>query len=380
MTDTRAEFEVVVPRLNSVDDNYILTSWLIGDGTVVTSGMPLVTIESSKAASELDAPVDGVVRHRVAEGSECAIGEVIAIVERTGSGARPEPVVAAADPPAARAGSAEPVITAPARRLAATHNISHDRLRELDLPVIRETDVAALIGAAENRAPLTRLSPNQIAVGAAVAKSHREIPTAYAAVAVRVDAAQAAAVQHSRAVKALVGITELTVRAIARQKAAFPHFFASLADATSLRISETADIGVTMDVEHGLFVPVVRNAAALAPAELARELMRLRRKAAEGTLTAADLEQPSIVLALNNAHGVTSAVPIVFPGTTACVSLSAARRRVELDENGTVIAISEVEISVSYDHRVVNGLEAGAFLASIRGALDDPQTLLRAEA
>lgn len=385
MTDLKSGLEITVPRLNSVDDTYLLTAWLVESGAAVTSGQPLATLESSKAAVDLEAPADGFVRCAAAVGSDCAVGDVIAVIEPeagapepnapAGTGAIPGPRAGTGAPPAA-SGADEPVLTAPARRLAEAHAITPDRLAALGLSVIREADVAALLDTLERPGRSVRMSPNQIAVRAAVEKSHREIPAAYAAVAVRLDAAQAAAVQHSRAAKTLIGVTELTVRAIARQLADHPHLFARLAPDDTLHIPETADVGVTMDAERGLFVPVVRDAAALAPADLARELMRLRRQAADGTLSAADLERPAIVLALNNADGVVSAVPLVFPGTTATVSLSAARHRLDLGADETVVRVSEAEVSVAYDHRVVNGRQAGAFLAAIRRALEDPHTLL----
>lgn len=385
MTDLKSRLEITVPRLNSVDDTYLLTAWLVQTGAPVTSGQPLATLESSKAAVDLEAPADGFVRCTTAAGSDCAVGDVIAVIEQEADvpepdapaepGAIPAPAPGTSGSPVA-SGAGEPVLTAPARRLAEAHAIAPGQLAALGLRVIREADVAALLDTLGRRSRSVRMSPNQIAVRGAVEKSHREIPAAYAAVAVRMDAVQAAAVQHSRAARTLIGVTELTVRAIARQLAHHPHFFARLEPDHVLHIPETADVGVTMDVEHGLFVPVVRDAAALAPADLAREVMRLRRKAADGALSAADLERPAIVLALNNADEVTSAVPLIFPGTTATVSLSAARRRIDLGADDTVIRVSEAEVSVAYDHRVVNGRQAGAFLAAIRCALEDPHTLL----
>ncbi len=74
--------EVIVPKLNNNDTEYILLSWLIQDGKNVERDQAIAEVETSKAVEELSATVAGVLRHRVGEGVECRPGDIIAVLER----------------------------------------------------------------------------------------------------------------------------------------------------------------------------------------------------------------------------------------------------------------------------------------------------------
>jgi 2-oxoglutarate dehydrogenase E2 component (dihydrolipoamide succinyltransferase) len=376
--------EIAVPRLNSVDDSYLLLEWLVADGTAVESGQPVAVVETSKAAADIEAAADGVLRHRLAAGKECLVGQVLAVIgtaadgEVVGGGG--SVAGGAADVRAQTADGGELVVSDRARRLIEQHGITAEQLLATGRSVIREADVLALVDAVGRAdevgsAEVVELSANQSAVRAAVEKSHREIPAAYAGLSVDVDAALAYAQAQSRAVRAMVGITEIVVRALALQRPFFPLMFATLTADGSLRIPPVADVGITMDAGAGLFVPVLRDVAAQPLAGLAAELMRIRRKAMTGRFTADELACPNIVVALNNANSIALAVPIVFPGNVACLSLTAPQRVVELNDSGGVHAVQRIHLGLSYDHRVVNGREAGLFLAALKEAIEEPELL-----
>jgi 2-oxoglutarate dehydrogenase E2 component (dihydrolipoamide succinyltransferase) len=359
---------VVVPRLNSVDDSYVLLEWLVPDGAPVAAGQPIAVVETTKTAVDIVADRDGALVHLVAAPSECRFGDHLATID-------PGPPTGAAPmrrhaPPA---GSHGPVrITDRARQLAETLSIEPAELAATGLTVIRERDLLALAAARTASAPPgLPLSRPQMAVSAAVQRSHREIPAAYAGLFADVDAASAFAQRESRASRCLIGHTEILVYAIARQFTAFPHLFGTLCDDNVIQLPGTADVGVTLDLGAGLFVPVLRDVAEATHADLGRQLMRLRRAAMTGTFTAADLGRPGIVLALNGAVDV--AVPIVLPPNVVCVSLSRPQRTLDLDDNGVVRVVHRVHLGMSYDHRVVNGREAGLFLRAVKAAVEAPE-------
>lgn len=450
--------EITVPRLNSVDDRYVVLEWLVQDGAAVTSGQPVAVLETSKAAAEIDAVADGVLYQRVAVGAECAVGQALAAIHPPTHAPVPTDALAPTDAPVrtdplaptdAPASTCAPVptdpsdlsdapvpnrallpaqadtdaaldaappflLTEPARRAAERHGVTRDQLASLGRSTLRESDVTALVQARDaaqppsdvapppvsaahspgDAAPLldgsvrVTLSRNQIAVRAAVEKSHREIPAAYAGVDVQVDAALELARQQSRATRSMTGLTELVVLAVARQRAQFPEMFATPGAGNTLRLPATADIGTTMDTGTtmgtgatmgtggGLFVPVLRDVESLSLLEVARGLMALRRRTMAGTLGAEDLNGPGIVVALNNSSGVRMALPVVFPGNVACLSLCAPQPALELTPEGQVRAVQQVHLGLAYDHRFVNGLAAGRFLAALRQAIEDPRPLV----
>jgi 2-oxoglutarate dehydrogenase E2 component (dihydrolipoamide succinyltransferase) len=368
--DSETDVAVAVPRLNSVDDGYILVEWLVADGEPVAAGEALVVLETSKATADVEAPAAGLVSHRLRVGAECRIGQTMAVIQH---GARSAPSLGT--PPDAGADGADPPelwVTEKARRLADRHGVTDAELRAGGRSMVREGDVLAIL--AERNAGDTTgavpLSPGQAAVKTVVEKSHREIPSAYAGLTVRADAAIRFAEKHSRETRTLIGITELVVRAVARQHETFPRFFGRLTDDGSALMPAPADVGITMDLGQGLYVPVVRDVGALPLADLARTAMRLRRKAIAGEFLAEDLDRPGIVVALNNTGPISVAVPIVFPGTVACVSVCSIQNGLELDPAGQLRAVQTFHLGLAYDHRVINGREAGLFLHALQHAIE----------
>ncbi|MEV4140097.1 2-oxo acid dehydrogenase subunit E2 [Dactylosporangium sp. NPDC049742] len=358
--------EIRVPQLNANDVTYTLVEWLVEPGGPVAAGDPVATVETSKAAEELPSPADGVVQHLLAAGAECAVGAVIGRV----APALPAHTAAAATV------QDEQIITEPARRLIAERGIDPALVRALDTRVVRTADLAALLPpdpvASSAPAGAQALPPVQQAVVAVVTESHRSIPAAFVAVKVHLDNAIRRGQLLTREHKRMIGMPELLIAAIGAQLARHPGCFGAFEPPHHVRPAATADVGVTMDVGRGLHVPVVRDAAAAGIREIAERLMALRMTALRGTFRAGDLTGATIMLALHTDDDVTVAVPIVQPGTVCALSLAGRTTELDLDDAGTVVRRTVVQLGVAYDHRVVNGREAVELLRDLRDALQQP--------
>lgn len=362
--------EVVVPKLNNNDATYTLVEWLCEDGAPVRAGDPLVVIETSKAASELECEQDGVL-HRVAgELTECAHGETIARVFATDEERRSFLAAAAQEAPAPDG----LVITSSARELADSLGIDDERLLAIGKPVVRRADVESLAAPATDVHELPR---SQRGVAAVVTAAHRDIPAAFAAIRVEVDTALRAARAVSKRTGTLVGLPELVIMAIAARLPDFPLFFATPLDEGRVRLAATADVGVTVDVGTGLFVPVVRDAATRSVAEVADRMLDYRARALTGELDESDLTDANIMLSLHTDEDVVVAAPIVHPGQTCVVCLPGVQHELTLDDAGDLVTRRVVQLSICYDHRTVNGQDAVAFLKAVKEDLADPDHLLR---
>ncbi|GAA4061201.1 2-oxo acid dehydrogenase subunit E2 [Nonomuraea soli] len=371
MTDIR------VPRLNSNDADYLLVEWLAGDGREVKEGEPLVVVETSKTAEELESPASGFVRHAVAAGTTVTPGQVIADVTalpHAASAGVAAPARAFAEAPAADG----PVITEPARALMAEHGLTDEQVRGLDVPVVRRADIEGLLTAAPapalSAAPApaaaasgaVTLSRVQQAVGRAVALSHATIPAAYAVVRMDLGAALQRAARLTREVRRPVGLAELFVHAVAGLHPAFPLFFATL-DGDRALLAPAPRVGVTLDLGHGLFVPVVHDTSDLA--RIAVRLTELRLAAASGTFRAADLDGATIAVTLHTEAEVMLAIPFVFPGHACALAVTAPRPEAVVLPDGTIAARTIAHIGLAYDHRLINGREAASFLGALKEAL-----------
>ncbi|MET7948483.1 2-oxo acid dehydrogenase subunit E2 [Micromonospora sp. NPDC005324] len=395
--------DLVVPKLNNNDTTYVLIDWLAADGEEVRAGEPIAEVETSKAAEELLSDHTGVL-HRVTEvNQECAPGDVIGHV--FDSEAARQRFLASAGAPAGPVPDAHPggpVLTDSARELAAAHGLGDDELGALGKAVVRRTDVerlladrsaapavatepvvvaaAAALAAGDGPEPddprrVHALSRAQRAVAAVVTESHREVPAALAVIKVRVDAALTVARQLTRTTRTLVGLPELLVKAIGDLREEHQLLFAAPGDGSSVRLAEAAHVGVTIDVGTGLFIPVVRDVEELTCAEIAETLMDFRSRAGGTGFRAGELAGGTIVVSLHTDPDVVLAGPIVFPGQTCVVAIGGTQDELALDAAGQVVTRRFVNLSAVYDHRVVNGREAVAFLQAVKAALEAPDQL-----
>jgi 2-oxoglutarate dehydrogenase E2 component (dihydrolipoamide succinyltransferase) len=356
--------ELRIPTLNANDAGCTLVEWLVPDGQPVRAGQPVVVVETSKAAEELTSESAGFLRTLVPAGTECRFGQLIATLhEAAGDPAAPAP---ASDP------APGPLVTAAAGELLAVHGLSAAEIATATpgRRVLRREDVAAYLGGGT-----VPLSPAQQAVGAVVVESHRTVPAAFVAVRVPVDAALAAGRRLGRRHRCLIGLPELLVKAVAAQLADFPRCFATLLDRSTVRVPEAAHVGVTIDTGDGLHVPVLHRAGRLSWPELSTTLMGYRMASMRGGFRAGDLTGGNITVALHNDEDVVAAVPIVHPGQVCAVSLAGTQAVPGLDAGGTLLTERVATIGLAFDHRVVNGGDAVAFLRAVKGLLAAPDRL-----
>ncbi|WP_055590379.1 2-oxo acid dehydrogenase subunit E2, partial [Streptacidiphilus griseoplanus] len=284
--------ELLVPKLNNNDTDYVLIEWLVKDGDPVRAGDLVVVLETSKAAEEVEVDASGTLRHLVAEGDRCRPGQAIAQVEDGAEPTRPtvrEPDVKTAD---------GPLVTRPAQALIDELGITPGQIAALGVPVVRRADVEALAAAGDSGpadgAPGAPITGVQLGVARAVELSHRTIPAAYTVVRMDLGPALAHARQLTRTVRRPVGLAELFVQQVAALHTDFPRFFAAV-QGTTATLADTPHIGVTIDLGEGLYVPCVHDAAHRTTAEIATQLMKYRLAATTGSFRESDLTGANFV-------------------------------------------------------------------------------------
>ncbi|QLH25629.1 2-oxo acid dehydrogenase subunit E2 [Streptomyces sp. Rer75] len=378
---------VRIPKFNSNDAAYLLLEWLAEDGEEVTDGQEIALLETSKAVVELASPGDGVLERRVMARSDCAVGDSVAVLHpdraayERGSTAERTPPGRAVDTPPETC-----TVTRAARELAEEHGIPPERLHGLGRTVVRRSHVEELLantsttpgraeapeGAQTADGRTEPLSAQQRAVAATVSASHRTVPSAFVVVRVDVDAALEHAAGLSRTEQALIGLPELLVAAMAALRPRFPYCFATLVGEDAVRTHPTAHVGVTIDTGQGLFVATVRNAETLSCADIAHRLMEFRMRSLRGSFRAEHLADSGVALSLHTDDDVVLARPIVFPGHTCSVVLPGVLEEVVLDADGTPRRRRVVNLGLAYDHRVLNGRTAMAFLRALKETLERP--------
>lgn len=372
MTDIR------IPKLNNNDQTYLLVEWIAADDEPVKPGDVIATLETSKAAEELVSDEPGVLWHAVTAGSECRPGDVIAQVVAPGTQRTADASVAGVQPAADGEADEELVITQAARALAAELSVDTAQLRGLGIKVIRAADVEQLAAGSASPDRIYKLPSVQRAVARTVQRSHQSIPAAYTVVKVDVGAAQAAARQLGRQLRKLVGLPELLIATVAALHKEYPRFFSTPQDDDTVLLAEEPHVGLTIDADNGLFVPVVKNASARTIGEIATAVGEFRLSASRGKFREQDLSDGNISIALHRDPDVVLAIPLIFPGQTCCLALAGAQQEVIVDDKGNVATRTVTNIGLAYDHRFINGAQALQFLQSVKEALETPDRLVGA--
>jgi pyruvate dehydrogenase E2 component (dihydrolipoamide acetyltransferase) len=168
------------------------------------------------------------------------------------------------------------------------------------------------------------------------------------------------------------------MRACVQALQAFPHFGASLdAEAGELVMKKYLHLGFAADTPGGLVVPVVRDADRKDVFELARELAALSEKARAGKLAAAEMQGGCFTVSSLGGIGGTAFTPIINAPEVAILGVSRASQR-PVYEDGAWVPRLMLPLSLSYDHRVIDGADAVRFTSFLAKALADVQGLLRA--
>jgi pyruvate dehydrogenase E2 component (dihydrolipoamide acetyltransferase) len=173
-------------------------------------------------------------------------------------------------------------------------------------------------------------------------------------------------------------VLAFVLRACARALQAFPHFASSLdAAAGELVIKKYLHLGFAADTPGGLVVPVVRDADRKDIYELARELGVLSEKARAGKLTATEMQGGCFTVSSLGGIGGTAFTPIINAPEVAILGVSRSVHRPLLVE-GAFMPRLMLPLSLSYDHRVIDGADAVRFTTALGKLLADPQGLLEA--
>ncbi|MBJ7496869.1 MAG: 2-oxo acid dehydrogenase subunit E2 [Gemmataceae bacterium] len=132
------------------------------------------------------------------------------------------------------------------------------------------------------------------------------------------------------------------------------------------------DIGMAVDTEDGLLVPVIRNVAGLTLRDVAAQSKSLVQQAREGKITAAQMQGGVFTITNLGAFGIDSFTPVINYPEAAILGLGAIRKEPVFLDDGQVVAQLQLALSLTFDHRIVDGAPAARFLQSLVSAISNP--------
>jgi 2-oxoisovalerate dehydrogenase E2 component (dihydrolipoyl transacylase) len=403
----------------SVTEGTILR-WLKAEGDRVARDEPLVEIETEKVDVEIPSPWAGVLQRIVArEGDTVPVGEPLAYVEvEVAVGAQPvaeirvgaqhaAPLQEAPAPKPARPAAAVPAEQpsgAPAEGSAGRYSpavLSLAREHGIDLSQVKGTgiegritrkDVLAFVaaqaappspaGALRPAAPgaptgarpgeVLRLTPTRRTIAERMSRSAQTVPHAWMAVEADVTALARWRQQVKEDFRQREG-ADLTflafaVNAVVGALKEYPILNSAWSD-DGIVLKPEINIGVAVATGEGLIVPVIHGADALSIAALAKKLSDLGERARARKLTIEDVQGGTFTIDNTGAFGSIMSVPIINYPQAAILTLEAVvPRPVAVDD---AIAIRHlVNLCISFDHRILDGAQAGAFMASVKAKME----------
>ena len=404
---------VTMPRLGeSVTEGTVLR-WLKRPGEAVALDEAICEIETEKVTAELPSPYEGTLGDILApEGEAVAVDAPLCTILEADAPAPSAPaavVAGAPDAPAAgappatpdrsRAGVHSPVV----QRLAAKHGIDlaaiagsgrggrvtrkdvraviEARAREAEAAGERPAEPALLredvIPAAE--APVVEpsdafdvvpLSPTRRTIAEHMARAAREAPQAWMLLEADVSGLVALRARERQRFTG-VDLTYLPyfASAVAATLTDFPALNARW-HGEELRRYRRVNLGIAIATERGLVVPVVPNARDLSVAGLARRIDDLVARAHAGALRIADMEGGTFTVNNTGAFGSIASNPIVNHPQIGIVTMERVVRRPVVVEGDAIAIRSMMNVALSFDHRALDGAEAGAFLGALRERLE----------
>ncbi|WP_339077401.1 pyruvate dehydrogenase complex dihydrolipoamide acetyltransferase [Acetobacter sp. AC2005] len=411
--------EILMPALSPTMTEGKLARWLKKEGDAVNSGDVLAEIETDKATMEVEAIEEGILgRILIQEGAEgVAVNTPIAILVEEGeavpdnidtpqnaASAEPAPVphpIASAAPVATQAAPAQRadkpvgrVVASPlARRIA--------RQKNIDLAAIKGTGpngriVKRDVEAALNKAP----SAGQVAstlpasggssavphttmrkvIARRLSESKATIPHFYVSIDVELDAllalrAQLNAMSPAEGVNAFkLSVNDMLIKASAVALKQVPEVNASYTEEAMI-LHEDADISVAVSLDDGLITPIVKQADRKSLKDISQEAKDLIARARAGKLKPEEFQGGTFSISNMGMYGVKDFAAIVNPPQAAILAIAAGKKQAVVKGNELAIA-TVMTVTLSVDHRVVDGAAAARWLSAFRAAVESPLSLV----
>ncbi|MGL1886481.1 MAG: 2-oxo acid dehydrogenase subunit E2 [Reichenbachiella sp.] len=415
---------IKMPKMSDTMEEGVIASWLKNIGDDVKSGDILAEVETDKATMELESYDDGVLLYTAVEaGKGVPVDGVIAIIGEKGAdyetllkaeAAKSAPVAPAVESAAAPAAAA-PKTAAPAAsaKAAAPAPVANTSGRVIASPLAKKMatdkgfDIASIPGSGEGGRIIKRdveafvpsaapVAGGAVATGPVGVESYEDIPATQMrkAITKSLNASQFGAphfyltmdIDMDKTIEARVSINELApvkisfndivVKAVAAALRLHPAVNSSwISESNSIRMNHHISVGVAMAIEDGLVVPVVKFADNKSLSEISVEVKEFAGKAKAKKLGLDEMQGNTFTVSNLGMFGITEFTSIIN-SPESCILAVGAINKVPVVKNGEIVPGNVMKITLTCDHRTVDGAVGSAFLKTLKGFIEDPVRIL----
>ncbi len=415
--------EILMPALSPTMEEGTLAKWLVKEGDAVKSGQIIAEIETDKAVMEFEAVDEGVIgKLLVAEGtSGVKVNAAIAVLIEEGGSAEVAPAPKAAAP----APVAAPVVAAPAapvapkaaggrifasplaRRIAAEKGLDlatlsgsgpHGRIIKADVegtmarpaaPIAAAVAAAPPAPAAVSAATVAKLYEGRAyteipldgmrrVIAARLTEAKQTIPHFYLRREVRLDALLSFREELNRQLSARgvkLSVNDFIIKACALALQAVPAANAVWAGDRVLQM-QASDVAVAVAIEGGLFTPVLQDADTKSLSQLSAQMKDLAKRARDRKLAPQEYQGGSFAISNLGMMGIESFDAVINPPHGAILAVGAGVKKPVVSASGTIEVATMMALTLSVDHRVIDGALGAELLAAIVSNLENPVAML----
>ena len=415
---------VLMPRLSDTMTEGVIAGWQKNVGDTVKKGDVLADIETDKATMELESYKDGILLYQGAKAGEkilvnellCIIGKqgldvnaIIAAVKagggkstdngpQTTAAAAPAPSTVISQPASAEVVNDGRILASPlAKKIATEKGVDLRYVKGTgDGGRITKTDIdnytpAAAVSSQPSATPAAKasvpaapagvesfdevpVSQMRKAIARRLSESLFTAPHFYLTMSIDMDAAVAARAKINEVAPVKISFNDMVLKATALALKQHPKVNSSwLGD--KIRYNHHINIGVAVAVEDGLLVPVVRFADGKSLSQINVEVKEYAQKAKDKKLQPADWEGSTFTISNLGMFGIDQFTAIINP-PDSCILAVGGIAQVPVVKNGQVVPGNVMKVTMSCDHRAVDGATGSAFLQTLKSLLEEPLRML----
>jgi pyruvate dehydrogenase E2 component (dihydrolipoyllysine-residue acetyltransferase) len=394
--------EVTLQRLNESMDEGKIVAWLKKEGDFVKKGDPLVEVETSKATVTMESMVEGTLLKILAEvDAEIAVGTVIALVgdknekvevaagaSTTASAAKPESKEAA---PTAERQEVKDVprtggrifVSPLARKMAAAENADLAKITGSSVGGrIVKKDVLNYL--AQKPIPAAKVVPGQVEdikyssrrkiIASRMTESMRTKPFFVLTVEVIMDKVEEIRRTFKTVEEQKISVTAILTKAVCKALGKYAYMNVHVRDDGVTRFSDK-NIGIAVGDEKGLTVPVIKKAQELSLLEIAGRIGDLSGRVRKGTIGLDDLSGGTFTISNLGMFGIESFSAVINPPEGAILAVGNTNERY-MKINGEAKFVPVMKLSLSIDHRAIDGDQGALFLGEIKKYMENPSLML----
>jgi 2-oxoglutarate dehydrogenase E2 component (dihydrolipoamide succinyltransferase) len=354
---TGEKIDIVVPAAGESITSATVAAWAVSNNDFVKKGQVLVSLDTDKVSSELEAEASGVVSIEVSEGTEVSIGEKLGSIAVSEAPASAAPVGtdtrAVPSRNKAPAPTPTPAPVSPAPKLGLVQD-DDSRVTRKKMTPLRRKIAQHLVNAQQTAAILTTF--NEIDM-TEVMKLRKSVQEDFVG-------------KHG--VK--LGFMSLFTKAVVQALKDVPSINARI-EGNEIIENHFYDIGIAIGTEKGLIVPVVRDCDQKSFAQIEKDIIEYAVRSKEGKIELSDLSGGVFTISNGGVYGSLLSTPILNPPQSGILGMHTIQQR-PMAVDGKVEIRPMMYLALSYDHRLVDGKEAVTFLIRIKDCLENPTRMM----